>query len=130
MGTEKGREGMISGVGFDLCEIARMEKSAENEHFLNRFFTEREADFIRSKGRNGVQTMAGIFAAKEAFAKALGTGITFDLRDVEVLHSEAGQPCYALAGEAARLAGNDRFLLSISHDGGMAGAVCVRETAE
>ena len=121
---------VIKGVGFDLCEIARMEKQTENERFLSRFFTEQEAAFILSKGNNKAQTMAGIFAAKEALSKALGTGIAFELRDIEVLHNEAGRPCYALTGEAERLAGNDRFLLSISHDGGVAGAVCIRESRE
>ena len=130
MVSEKGLKAVIRGVGFDLCEIARMEKQAENERFMNRFFTDREIAFIRSKGKNKAQTLAGIFAAKEALAKALGTGIAFELKDVEVLHGEAGEPFYSRTGEAARLSGNDRFLLSISHDGGMAGAVCIRESGE
>ena len=121
---------VITGIGFDLCEIARMEKQAGDERFLKRFFTEQEAAFILSKGKNKAQTMAGIFAAKEALAKALGTGIAFELKDIEVMHSEAGQPYYSLTGEAAKLSGNDRFFLSISHDGGMAGAVCIRESGE
>jgi phosphopantetheine--protein transferase-like protein len=121
---------MIRGVGFDLCEIERMEQLAEDERFLNRFFTVQEVAFIRSKGKNKAQTLAGIFAAKEALTKALGTGIIFDLREIDVRHSETGQPCYALTGETAEKAGSDRFLLSISHDGGMAGAVCIRESAE
>ena len=125
--SKKGMRAVIRGIGFDLCEISRMEKQAENERFLSRFFTEQEAAFILSKGKNKAQTMAGIFAAKEALAKSLGTGIAFELKDVEILHNEAGQPYYVLKGEAGKLAGNDRFLLSISHDGGMAGAVCVRE---
>ena len=126
-GSGERGDAVIRGIGFDLCEISRMEKQAENKRFLDRFFTEQEADFILSKGKNKAQTMAGIFAAKEALAKALGTGIAFELKEIEVLHSEAGQPYYTLTGEAARLSGNDRFLLSITHDGGMAGAVCVRE---
>jgi phosphopantetheine--protein transferase-like protein len=121
---------MIKGVGFDLCEIVRMEKLVEDERFLNRFFSVQEVAFICSKGRNKAQTMAGIFAAKEALTKAMGTGLIFDLRELEVQHSETGQPYYVLTGEAAEKAGNDRFLLSISHDGGMAGAVCIRESAE
>ena len=121
---------VTTGIGFDLCEIARMEKQAENGAFLSRFFTEKETAYILSKGKSKAQTMAGIFAAKEAFSKAVGTGIAFELKDVEVLHSETGQPYYALAGKAAELTGNDRFLLSISHDGGIAGAVCIREKTE
>ena len=128
--TEKGLSEMIRGIGFDLCEIARMEKPAEDERFLNRFFTSEEAAYIRSKGRNKAQTMAAIFAAKEALTKALGTGIIFDLREIEVRHNEEGQPYYSLTGEAAEKAEGDRFLLSISHDGGMAGAVCICENTE
>ena len=126
----KGVREVIRGIGFDLCEISRMEKQTENEHFLNRLFTEKEIDYILSKKKNKAQTMAGIFAAKEALSKALGTGIAFELKDVEVQHSETGQPFYVLTGEPAKLSGNDRFLLSISHDGGIVGAVCIREGKE
>ena len=121
---------MLKGVGFDLCEIARVETLVEDERFMNRFFTEQEVEYIRSKGKNKAQTMAGVFSAKEAFAKALGTGIAFELKEVEVMHSQAGEPCYLFSGKAAELAGSDRFLLSISHDGGLAGAVCIREGTE
>jgi len=126
--AREGEGNMIRGVGFDLCEISRMEKQAENARFLNRFFTEVEVAFILSKGKNKAQTMAGIFAAKEALTKALGTGIAFELKDIGVLHTDAGQPYYILTGEAAKLAGDDQFRLSISHDGCMAGAVCIRES--
>ena len=121
---------MIRGVGLDLCEIARMEKLLEDDRFLNRFFTEEEIGYIRSRGRGAAQTMAGIYAAKEALGKALGTGIAFELKDVGVCRDEAGRPGYALAGKAAELAGGDRFFLSISHEAGTAAAVCVREAAE
>lgn len=118
---------MFKGLGFDLCEVARMEKKAGDDRFLRRFFTESEAAYVRSRGARAAESLAGIFAAKEAFAKAMGTGIAFDLREVEVRHGEQGEPLYALTGKAAEMAGGDRFLLSISHDGGMAGAVCLRE---
>lgn len=120
---------MCGGLGFDLCEIARMEKLMENGRFLARFFTEEEQAYIRAKGKGAAQTMAGIFAAKEAFAKAVGTGIAFDLREVGIAHNEAGQPRYTLSGRAAEIGAGGRFLLSISHDGGIAGAVCIREEA-
>jgi len=118
---------MIRGLGLDLCEIGRMEKLLENERFLKRYFTDREIGYIRSKGKGAAQTMAGIYAAKEALAKALGSGITFELKEVSILHDEAGRPVYALSGKAEELGQGDRFLLSITHDGGMAAAVCVRE---
>ena len=121
---------MIKGLGLDLCEISRMEEKLADERFLNRFFTADEVSYIRSKGKCAAQTLAGIFAAKEAFAKALGTGITFDLKEISVRHDEAGKPGYTLSGRAEQLGKGDRFLLSVSHDGGVAAAVCVREGKE
>ena len=118
---------MCKGLGLDLCEIARMEKLLKDERFLERYFNEGETGYIQSKGRNAAQTMAGIFAAKEAFAKALGTGIVFNLKEISIFHDEAGRPGYSLSGEAEKLGQGDRFFLSISHDGGVAAAVCVRE---
>ncbi len=122
---------MIAGVGIDLCEIARMEKLLENEHFLTRYFSKQEQAYIRGKGKSAAQTMAGIYAAKEALVKALGCGIiSADLSLIGVTHDASGQPAYVLQGEYARLAEDKRvssFSLSITHDGGMAAAVCVAE---
>ena len=118
---------MCRGVGLDVCEISRMEKLAEDERFLNRFFTPEERAYLAERGRNRAQTLAGLFAAKEALLKALGTGIRFDLREIEICHDALGQPGYRRTGETARAAGEDRLFLSISHDGGVAAAVCVRE---
>ena len=118
---------MIRGIGLDFCEIARMEKMRMMTRFTERYFTGAEQEYIRDKGKNAAQTMAGIFAAKEALAKALGTGISFDLREAEVVHDAAGCPAYRFHGKVAEIAGEDRFLLTITHDGGIAGAVCIRE---
>ena len=118
---------MIIGLGLDLCEISRMEKLLGNERFLNRFFTEEEIRYIRTKGQNAAQTMAGIYAAKEALSKALGTGISFELKEAGVFHNEAGMPGYRLSGKAEELGRGDHFFLSITHDGGTAAAVCIRE---
>ena len=73
---------MIKGLGLDVCEIARMDRLLKDKRFLGRYFNEGETIYIQSKGRNAAQTMAGIFAAKEAFAKALGTGIVFNLKEI------------------------------------------------
>lgn len=118
---------MVKGLGLDLCEISRMEKLLEDERFLNRYFNEGEIGYIRSKGKSAAQTMAGIYAAKEALSKALGTGIAFELKEISIFHDEAGMPGYSLSGKAEKLGAGDRFWLSISHDGGIAAAVCVRE---
>ena len=122
---------MIAGIGIDLCEISRMEKLLEDGRFLARYFSAEEQDYIRGKGKAGAQSMAGIYAAKEALVKALGCGIvTADLVAVDVTHDKYGKPSYVLQGEYARLAEDKRissFYLSITHDGGVAAAVCVAE---
>lgn len=121
---------MIAGVGIDLCGIARMERLLADEKFLRRFFSAEEQAYIEGKGKSAAQTMAGIFASKEALCKALGTGITADLRQISVVHDAHGAPRYVLEGEYARLAEDRRistFFLSITHENGMAAAVCVAE---
>ena len=57
----------MSKIGVDIVEISRMEKSIKNERFLKKVFTEQEIEYCKS-----VQSFAGIFAAKEAYFKALG----------------------------------------------------------
>ena len=121
---------MIAGIGIDLCEIARMEKLLEDGRFLSRYFSPEEQAYIAGKGRSAAQTLAGIFAAKEALGKAMDVGITADIREISVLHDGNGTPYYMLSGEYARLAEDRRissFFLSISHENGMAAAVCVAE---
>ena len=117
----------MKGIGLDLCEIARMEKLLQDERFLKRFFTESEIDYVRQRGCGAAQSLAGLFAAKEAFGKAIGTGISFDLRELEICHDPNGRPEYTLRGALAERYRGERFLLSISHDGGIAGAVCLWE---
>ena len=119
---------MIKGLGLDLCAIPRMETKLTDDRFLNRYFTEHEISYIRSKGKGAAQTLAGLYAAKEALAKALGTGIIFDLKEVSVIHDVNGCPGYLLEGRAKELGGADAFHLAITHDGGVASAVCIRES--
>ncbi|MBQ7656700.1 MAG: holo-ACP synthase [Clostridia bacterium] len=121
---------MIAGVGLDVCEISRMEKLISDGRFLARFFSAEEQAYIQGKGKSGAQSMAGIFAAKEALGKALGVGIAADLKEISVLHDAQGAPYYSLSGEYARLAEDRRissFYLSITHEAGIAAAVCVAE---
>ena len=118
---------MCNGLGLDLCEIARMEKQLQNDRFLTRFFTPGEIEYVRSRGAGAAATLAGLFAAREALGKALGGGIDFELKEAEVCHTESGAPCFRLSGRLKERVGNARLLLSISHDGGMAAAVCLLE---
>ena len=113
------------GLGLDLCEISRMEKMLADERFLGRYFTAQEAAYIRSRGAFAAESMAGIWAAKEAVLKAAGTGIRLPLKEVEILHDELGVPVCRLHGQSAeQLKGT--YMLSITHEGGMAAAVCLR----
>ncbi|TRD08929.1 holo-ACP synthase [Mesorhizobium sp. WSM4303] len=99
---------MIIGIGSDLIDIRRIEKSLERhgQRFIQRIYTEVEQ--ARSEGRAGrAASYAKRFAAKEACAKALGTGLAQGVfwRDMGVVNLPSGKPTMALAGgAAARLA--------------------------
>ena len=99
---------MILGIGNDLCDIRRIEKSLERfgERFIRRVFTEIEQK--RSEGRaTRASSYAKRFAAKEACSKALGTGFRRGvfMRDMGVVNLRSGKPSLALTGGAlARLA--------------------------
>jgi holo-[acyl-carrier protein] synthase len=98
---------MIIGIGSDLCDIRRIERSLERfgERFTHRVFTEGErARSDRKAARAG--SYARRFAAKEACSKALGTGLRGGVfwRDMEVVNRPSGQPTLRLSGGAwARL---------------------------
>ena len=116
---------MCKGVGIDLCDIARMQAWLDEGRSMRRLFTQEEQAYISSKGATAAQTMAGLFAAKEAILKALGTGMSVAMTDIHITHTELGQPVATLTGKAAEFGG--RVHLSITHEGGMAAAFAVWE---
>ena len=123
---------MILGVGTDLCEIARMRKAMENPRFLPRVCTPAERERLEPLcPERRAERLAGLFAAKEAVAKALGTGFAgFGFADVEILAEENGRPTARLTGGALKaLSQPARIHVSISHDGGLALAFAVIESA-
>ncbi len=94
---------MIIGVGADLCDIRRIQRSLERfgDRFKQRCFTELEQ--ARSDRKpDAAWSYAKRFAAKEACAKALGTGMRADVywRDMGVVNQRSGQPTLALTGHA------------------------------
>ncbi len=101
---------MIIGVGSDICDIRRIEATMQRygERFLVRVFTETERRKAeRRNGQNRAGTYAKRFAAKEACAKALGTGFRHGvfMSDLGVVNRPGGQPGFLLTGgAAARLA--------------------------
>ena len=102
-------------TGIDLVDIDRIRRSMERPRFLQRVFSQEERDFLLAK-RDPGPSAAGNFAAKEAFSKAMGTGLVgFDLSEVSVLRDNGGKPYLELTGRAQRLAQGWRFSVSISH---------------
>ena len=124
---------MIVGTGVDIAEIARFERfvAENNLPLLQRLFTVREQEYCRARRLAG-QHYALRFAAKEAFLKALGTGLRDGINwlDIEVVNDELGKPRLELAGKAAEYfvrAGGERCHLSLSHDAGCAVAMVILE---
>lgn len=114
-------------VGIDLVEIARIEKSVKSRRFVERVFSEKEIALFSSKN-NPASSMAGNWAAKEAFSKALGTGVRdFSLNEVSILRDELGAPYIELSGNAEKIVQKLEleFSVSITHTSQLAQAVCI-----
>lgn len=109
---------MVYGIGIDIVEIDRIQKTMENPRFLQRVFSEEEREYFSARNQ-AAQSVAGSFAGKEALSKALGTGFRgFRMSEVEILHDEYGKPHVALTGEAKQTAdrlGICSLYISISH---------------
>ena len=96
MRAADGRGAMIVGIGSDLCNIERIEKSLDRfgDRFLNRVFTETERAKAASRPHTIAGTLAKRFAAKEAFSKAVGTGFKRGvfMKDIGVVNAPSGAP--------------------------------------
>lgn len=90
-------------IGTDIIRISRIEKSLKNSRFIEYVFTQNEIEHCKN-----AQSFAGVFAAKEAYFKALGTGINIRLNAIEISHNENGKPF---------IKGVEKSDVSISHDG-------------
>ena len=124
---------MIVGTGIDIAEIARFERfiKEDNQPLFRRLYTQLELDYCFAK-RFAAQPLALRFAAKEAFLKALGTGLRDGINwlDIEVRNDEFGKPHLIVSGkDALRLAavGAEKSHLSLSDDGGFAIAMVILE---
>jgi holo-[acyl-carrier protein] synthase len=117
---------MIVGTGIDLVEIERIQHSVDRygARFLNRIYTEAEKAYCLRK-RNSAESLAARFAAKEAGAKALGTGINHGVTwlEIEVVREPGGRPTLRFHGRAAERAarmGVRHAALSITHTSALA----------
>ena len=126
----------IIAHGIDLVDFGRIEQMVERhgERFLDRVFTAAEQAYA-SSNRNGMEKLAGRFAAKEAVLKLLGTGWRGKIAwtDIEVTNSETGQPMVKLSGEVEQIAeriGIGHISVSITHTGNFAIASAVAMAGE
>lgn len=124
---------MIYGTGIDIVDISRFERFVRenNQALLERLFTPHEREYCAAR-KMSAQHYALRFAAKEAFLKALGTGLRDGMswQDMTVVNNELGKPELRLAGRAGELfasQGLTRSLLSLSHDGNFAIASVILE---
>lgn len=122
---------MIVGIGIDITEIEKIAKNIESEAFRRKVFTPAELE-ICLEIKNITECLAGKFAAKEAFMKALGAGIRQEVwfTQIEVLNDESGRPYINVSEEAGKqleARGAKQVHISISHSGGMAVAVVILE---
>lgn len=125
---------MVIGIGTDVIEIARIARSIERfgEAFLSRVYTAEEVAYCRGKRKGAMESFAARFAAKEAGAKALGTGISRGVSWTEfaVGREPGGRPVLRMKGRAAEHAarlGVVRISLSLTHGREVALAVVVLE---
>jgi holo-[acyl-carrier protein] synthase len=125
---------MIVGLGTDMIEISRIERSIQQfgERFLQRVFTQDEILYCQRKKKHAAESFAARFAAKEAGAKALGTGISRGVTwtEIEVRRQPGGKPTLHFTGRARELAdqlGITSLSLSLTHSRDLALAVVVAE---
>jgi holo-[acyl-carrier protein] synthase len=125
---------MISGIGTDIVAIERFQRfvDSSNTSLLQRVFTERERSVCFAR-KDSASCFAARFAAKEAFLKALGTGLRNGIswQDMEIVLNDMGKPELLLTGRAREIfaqQGLGSVFLSLSHDGGTAVAMVVLET--
>jgi len=126
---------MIVGIGIDTVSISRLEKLIQlrGEKFLRKVFSQSEIEEGMKREKNA-SFFAARFAAREAFAKALGTGFRrgVSIRDIEVKKADLGRPELSFTArveEMLKANGIARCHLSITHDGDSAQAIVILEGA-
>lgn len=122
---------MILGIGIDIVHIDRMMHWRNIPGIFDRYFHPDEIREAESRGPTAIMSMAARFAAKEAFGKALGTGLRgIHLKDIRVMNNVHGKPGIVTYGSARRAMdnlGGGSVHLSLTHDHASAIAVAVIE---
>ncbi|MDR0584105.1 MAG: holo-ACP synthase [Treponema sp.] len=124
---------MIAGIGVDIVHVRRMERWHGIPGLLERYFHPRELAAALSRGSGASLSLAARFAAKEAFGKALGTGLAgIVLKDIVVINQHNGRPeihARGTARAALEKSGADRVHLSLAHERDNAVAMVVLESS-
>ena len=122
---------MILGIGIDIVHTNRLTRWSRQEGLLDRFFHPQELLDAKARGSSMLQSLAARFAAKEAFGKALGTGLAgLKLQDIQVNNSHNGKPNIILHGRAREKFqnfGGAGLFVSLTHEKDNAVAVVVIE---
>jgi holo-[acyl-carrier protein] synthase len=122
---------VIIGVGIDVVHVERIRRWRHIEGLYDRFFHPEELASALPRGEVGILSLAARFAAKEAFGKAIGSGLRhFALRDIAVLNDSHGKPFMMLTGAAEAAFqdfGGSRLVCSLSHERDNALAVVIIE---
>ncbi|MDR2019400.1 MAG: holo-ACP synthase [Treponema sp.] len=122
---------MIKGIGVDMVRIPRLDRWRNKPGLMERYFCREELAALETKGQGKAASLAARFAAKEAFGKALGTGLAgIALKDIMVINRSGGKPDLKLCGSAERAlrkSGAGRVHISLTHEGDYAIAMVVLE---
>lgn len=123
---------MIIGIGCDLAEVSRIKRALGMKGFAARVFTRREQDYCMARGVQAYASFAARFAAKEAFVKAVGTGLRGGrLTEIEVINDALGRPQLVLYGYFKDYAkgrlGTEKIHLTLSHTKELAMAQVILE---
>ncbi len=120
----------IFGIGIDLVQVQRIKAGIEKfpARFRSRIFTKNEITFCETR-QHKYLSYAARFAAKEAFSKALGTGLRGKIswQDIEVIDDERSKPNLFITGKAKKYLGNRKFHVSLSHTEDYATAIVIIE---
>ena len=123
---------MITGIGVDVVHVHRMERWRNIPGLLERFFHPEELSAALGKGKGIELSLAARFAAKEAFGKALGTGLAgIVLKEIMVKNQHNGRPEIVVTGTALaalKQSGSDYIHVSLTHERDNAVAMVVLES--
>ncbi len=111
-------------TGIDVISTQRFDKNKKS--FIEKTFTSSEQEYVKTR-KNKAESYAGLYACKEAFLKAIGVGVLngTKLTEIEILHYENGAPYLKLNKQILKTYKIKKVAVSISHDEGIATAICV-----